>query len=114
MLKRMAASAVAVGAVAVVWGTSATGATGSQQFRVSGVDNGGRVYASGPVSGSGRDIVLGQDADKFVFPAGSVLVSHHATSTRQSFDPRSCSGRFTESGTYSLSSGTGAYKGVTG
>ena len=114
MFKRVAASVVAVGAVAVVWGSSAAGATGSQRFSISGGANGGRVYAAGPISGSGRDVVLGQDLDKFVFPKGSVLVSHHASSTNESFDPRTCSGRFTESGTYSLSSGTGAYKGVTG
>ena len=114
MLKRMAASTVAVAAVAVVWAGSATGATGSQRFSISGSDNGGHVYASGPISGSGRDIVMGANADKFVFPAGSVVISHHATSQHDNFDPRSCTDRFTESGTYSLSSGTGAYAGVTG
>jgi len=114
MFKRVAASLVAVGAVALVWAGSATGATGSQRFTISGSDNGGHVYASGPISGSGHDVVLGQNADRFVFPAGSVLVSHHATSMNDNFDPRSCLDRFTESGTYSLSSGTGAYKGVSG
>ena len=114
MFKRVAASLVAVGAVAVVWAGSATGATGSQRFSISGSNTGGSVYASGPISGSGRDIVFGQNADKFVFPAGSVLVSHQATSQNQTFDPRSCLSRFTESGTYQLVSGTGAYRGVTG
>ena len=114
MFKRVAASVVAVGAVAVVWASAATGATGSQRFTISGSNSGGHVYASGPISGSGRDVVLGQNADKFIFPAGSVLVSHHATSQSDNFDPRSCMDRFTESGTYSLSSGTGTYKGVTG
>jgi hypothetical protein len=114
MFKRVAASVVAVGAVAVVWAGSATGATGSQRFSVSGSDNGGSVYASGPISGSGRDIVLGQNADKFVFRGGSVTVSHWATSQNQTFDPRSCLGRFTESGNYSIASGSGIYKGVSG
>jgi len=114
MFKRVAASVVAAGAVAVVWAGSAAGATGSQRFTISGSNNSGRVYATGPISGSGRDIVMGQELDKFVFAKGSVLVSHHATSMNDNFDPRSCMDRFTESGTYSLSSGTGAYKGVTG
>jgi hypothetical protein len=114
MFKRVAASVAAVGAVAVVWAGSATGATGSQRFTISGSNNGGTVYASGPISGSGRDIALNQNADKFVFRGGSVLVSHHATSQNQTFDPRSCLARFTESGTYQLVSGTGAYRGVTG
>ena len=114
MIKRLAVSVVAVGAVAVAWAGSATGLSGSQRFSISGTDTGGTVYASGPISGSGRDKVLGENADKFTFAKGSVLVSHHATSQNQSFDPRTCLGQFTESGTYSLSSGTGAYKGVTG
>ena len=114
MLKRVAASVVAVGAAAVIWAGSATGTTGSQRFSISGSNNGGSVYASGPISGSGRDIVFGQNADKFVFPAGSVWVSHQATSQNQTVDPRSCLGRFTESGTYQLVKGTGAYRGVTG
>jgi len=114
MFKRVAASLVAVGAVAVVWAGSATGATGSQRFSISGSNTGGHVYASGPISGSGRDIVMGVTLDKFVFPRGSVTVSHHATSQNQTFDPRSCLGRFSESGTYSISSGTGAYSGATG
>jgi len=114
MFKRVAASVVAVGAVAVVWAGSATGTTGSQRFSVSGGNKGGSVYASGPISGSGRDIVMGQNADTFVFPGGSVLVSHQASSQNQTVDPRSCLGRFTESGTYQLVSGTGVYRGVTG
>lgn len=114
MFKRVAASVVAVGAVAVVWAGSATGTTGSQRFSISATDNGGTVWASGPISGSGRDKPLSENLDKFIFPAGSVLVSHHATSQNQTFDPRSCLSRFTESGTYQLSSGTGAYRGVTG
>jgi len=114
MLKRVAVSMVAVGAAAVVWAGSATGATGSQRFSISAGSSGGSVYASGPISGSGRDVPLNQNADKFVFANGWVLVSHHATSQNQTFDPRSCLGQFTESGTYSLVKGTGAYKGVTG
>jgi hypothetical protein len=114
MLKRMAVSAVAVGAAAVVWSGSAMGTTGSQRFSVSAGNAGGSVYASGPISGSGRDVVLGQNADKFVFTNGWVLVSHSATSQNQSFDPRTCLSRFTESGTYQLVKGTGVYRGVTG
>jgi hypothetical protein len=114
MFKRVAASVVAVGAVAVVWAGSATGTTGSQRFSISGSNAGGSVYASGPISGSGRDIVMGQNADKFVFAGGSVTVNHQATSQNQTMDPRSCLGRFTEVGNYQLVSGTGAYRGVSG
>jgi hypothetical protein len=114
MLKRAAVSVLAVGAVAVVWAGAATGTTGSQRFSISGSNTGGSVWASGPIAGSGRDVVMGGNTDKFVFAAGSVTVNHQATSQNQTMDPRSCLGRFTESGNYQLVSGTGAYRGVSG
>ena len=118
MFKRVAASVVAVGAVAVVWAGSATGATGSQRFSISVNGSNGTVWASGPISGSGRDITFSRGRrngeDEFILPAGKVFVAHSASSQSQSFDPRSCLTRFSESGTYQLLSGTGAYRGVSG
>jgi hypothetical protein len=118
MLKRMALSAVAVGAAAVLWAGAASGTTGSQRFSISLSGSSGPVYASGPISGSGTDIQFTRGRrsgqDKFVFASGSVSVAHQATTQNQSFDPRSCLTQFTESGNYQLLSGTGAYRGVTG
>ncbi|MBV8161319.1 MAG: hypothetical protein JO265_10395 [Acidimicrobiia bacterium] len=114
MFKRVAVSAVAVGAAAVVWGAAASGATGSQRFSISGSNRGGAVYAAGPISGSGRDVVLGPNQDRFVFASGSVLVDHQPSSQTSTVDPRSCLGRFGESGNYQIVSGTGAYQGATG
>ena len=114
MIRRVAASAVAVGAVAVVWAGSASGVTGAQRLSISATNTGGVVWASGPISGSGNDVVLGPNQDRFVFAGGSVLVNHQASSQAQTFDPRSCLGRFGESGAYQLVSGTGAYTGVSG
>ena len=114
MLKRVAMSAVAVGAAAVVWASAAGATTGSQRFSISSGNTGGSVYASGPISGSGRDVPVNQNLDKFVFAGGTVWVSHSASSQNQTFDPRSCLSKFTESGTYSLVKGSGVYKGVSG
>ena len=114
MFKRVAISAVAVGAAAVVWAAAAGGATGSQRFSIAAGNTGGNVWASGPITGSGRDVVLGPNQDRFVFAAGTVLVNHQASSQSSTFDPRSCLGRFGESGNYQLASGTGAYAGVSG
>ncbi len=118
MFKRVAVSVVAVGAAAVVWAGAASGTTGSQRFSISISGTTGPVYASGPISGSGTDIEFtrGRRAgtDKFVFANGSVFVAHQASSQSQSFDPRSCLTQFTESGNYQLTSGAGAYRGVTG
>lgn len=114
MLKRVALSAVAVGAAAVVWAGGASGATGSQRFTISATNTGGYVYASGPIAGSGRDVPLNQNLDKFVFAGGSIWVSHQASSQNETGDPRTCLGRFSESGNYQLVKGSGVYSGVSG
>src|SRR5436305_12198588 len=88
MLKRVAASVVAVGAVAVVWAGSASGTTGSQRFSISAGNTGGSVYASGPISGSGRLVTLSQNLDRFVFPGGSLLLRHQPSSQHPTLDPR--------------------------
>jgi hypothetical protein len=115
MVKRVALAAAAAATVATVWAGTAVGVSGSQQFSISGSNTGGTVYASGPISGTGQDKVTGPESDKFMFAGGNVSVSHHATSqSGGAMDPRSCAATFRESGTYTLVSGSGKYKGVTG
>jgi hypothetical protein len=115
MFKRVAVAAAGAAAVATVWAGTAVGASGAQRFSISATDNTGTVYASGPVSGTGTDKAIDQNTDKFTFAGGKVWVSHHATSqTGGNIDPRTCAGRFSEKGTYTLVSGTGMYRGVSG
>jgi hypothetical protein len=114
MFKRVAVAAAAAAAVATVWAGTAVGASGNQSFRISGSNTGGTVYASGVISGSGTDKVIGDNLDKFIFAAGNVWVSHHVTTDNGSFDPRTCSGRINEKGTYQIVRGSGAYRGATG
>jgi hypothetical protein len=74
------------------------------------------VIANGPIHARGRDVVVSNTKDRFVFPRGSVTVVHHATpgSSRSSFDPVTCLTRQSERGTYRVTHGTGAYDDATG
>jgi hypothetical protein len=72
------------------------------------------ITAAGPISATGTDVQLGAHRDNFVFPAGTLTVRHEPQTTSQKFDSRTCVGTFTETGTYDISNGTGAYKHVTG
>jgi hypothetical protein len=67
------------------------------------------VAATGPIDAHGRDVVLTNNKDRFVFPKGAVIVVHKVTKMSQSQDPGSCSASFTQQGTYTVVSGTGAY-----
>jgi len=72
------------------------------------------VTASGPIHAAGRDVVVNDNRDRFVFPKGTLVVAHHAVSSHDSFDPTTCLGRATETGTYQIVRGTDAYSGASG
>jgi hypothetical protein len=69
----------------------------------------GTVWATGPVSGRGSDVVIDEHTDRFVFPTGSITVSHHITSQHDNQDAAVCTFTHEEHGVYSVISGTGAY-----
>jgi hypothetical protein len=77
-------------------------------------DDKATVTASGPISGTGKDVVVNDTTDKFVFSKGNVTVVHTPGSNHESFNPQSCTGTFTERGTFQITGGTGKYKGATG
>jgi hypothetical protein len=77
------------------------------------------VAAAGPIQGTGGSVVLTDDGegngiDKVTFKKGTFLVDHQDTSSTGSFNENVCIARFSGTGTYTLSDGTGAYAGVTG
>jgi hypothetical protein len=67
------------------------------------------AIASGPIHARGTDIVINDNNDVFKFPAGTVRVHHVAKHSHSTFDKVTCYGTQTETGTYRISSGTGAY-----
>jgi hypothetical protein len=108
------ASVAAVG----VMGTGIAGASTPTEYftavSTSPTATAATVVAAGPISASGTDVVLGAHRDKFVFPAGTLTIRHEPLTEKQTFDSRTCVGTFTETGTYVISRGTGAYAHVTG
>ncbi|HEX7276637.1 MAG TPA: hypothetical protein VF244_04620 [Acidimicrobiales bacterium] len=98
--------------------TAAT--TGAQSFTIYFIDDAaGTVVAKGPVAGTGTETEISNDGegtgiDLAVFKNGSVKILHTETDFSDSFNESTCVGRFRGEGDYTLISGTGAYKGVSG
>ncbi|HEY5012154.1 MAG TPA: hypothetical protein VIK61_05540 [Acidimicrobiia bacterium] len=107
------ASILAVGAI----GTGVAGASTQTEYFTAtqtSVDGPQTVVAAGPISATGTDVQTGLHRDQFVFPAGVLTIRHEPVTRTQSYDSRTCLSRFTETGTYVIAKGTGAYVHVTG
>jgi hypothetical protein len=72
------------------------------------------IVASGPIHATGSDTVIDDTHDTFVFPDGSINVTHTPKHTRDFSDPVTCLFREHESGSYRITGGTGAYADVSG
>jgi hypothetical protein len=91
--------------------------SGNEHFQLmstSGDTNGSPVIATGLFTAGGRDHVVNDSTDKFVFPKGTITVKHSQAKGPESFNPRTCLLRVNQHGTYRLVAGTGAYAGITG
>jgi hypothetical protein len=92
-------------------------ASGTEHFQLmstNGDTNRAPVIATGLFTAGGRDHVVNNSIDKFVFPNGTVTVKHSQSKGPQSFNPRTCLLRVNQHGTYKILSGTGAYARITG
>jgi hypothetical protein len=67
------------------------------------------VIATGPIHARGYDIATGTLTDTLVFPKGSLFMRHTPTNHHWGFDKVTGSGTETETGTYDVTGGTGAY-----
>ncbi len=82
------------------------------------------VYAAGPISGVGTDLLLEEGIDpstgrtqrktETVFPEGSTFNTLTVLENRLSFDPRTCVVRISGRSHLDITGGTGAYEGATG
>jgi hypothetical protein len=91
--------------------------SGIEHFRLmstTGDTNHSPVIATGLFTAGGRDHVVSNNTDKFVFPKGTITVRHSNSKGPQSFNPRTCLLRVNQHGTYRILRGTGAYTGITG
>jgi hypothetical protein len=72
------------------------------------------VSATGPIHELGKDVVLSDTKDRFVFKKGALNVTHKPKSQTQHFDKATCTGRFAEKGSYTVTGGSGAYAKASG
>jgi hypothetical protein len=118
ILGALSAIALTVGGVAPYAAADNNSHSGTQHFLLleTGVSANPpqALIATGPIHAAGKDVVLSDTLDRFVFPKGNVRIKHTPQSSNDTFDPVTCLGTFTESGTYQLVSGTGAYDHVRG
>lgn len=115
ILGLVSAAALVLGGIAPSASASARISGWEHFLLVSTSENGNpTVVGTGPIHAVGTDIAVNNHRDRFKFPAGAVKVDHYATSHHESFDPTTCVGRATESGTYTIAGGTGKYEDARG
>lgn len=123
--RALSLAVVLTGAMLSIPASSATGQSttaavhGHQRFLLIGTDpteEGGTVLGFGPIHAKGKDVVINDNRDRFEFPRGNVVIRHRATkgSTHERHDSKNCYFKFTERGTWTAVSGTGAYAKVSG
>ena len=93
-------------------------ATGTEHFQLVGTSTTsrtGHVIAYGVFTGAAAVDHMGKTAAKFVFSNGSFKVSFkNGKGGTESFNPKTCLAQASQPGTYTISGGTGKYKGITG
>jgi hypothetical protein len=133
--KRVAVAAMIGAAVAAVVGLAVpagaspiaarpAAVTGTEHFQVMSTSTANTpnspLLAWGVFTGAGVDRVISSNAagtkgvDMFIFPNGKFKVTHTAKHQKQSFNARTCFYAFSETGVFTLSGGTGKYKGISG
>ena len=71
------------------------------------------AIATGVFTAGGTD-TPGRAVDTLKFPGGTFKVNHGAAQGKQTLNPQTCLFTATETGTYTISGGTGAYTGISG
>ena len=115
-----AACAMAVTGVTAASAASPAGArpgvSGTEHFSVmttSPTSTRDSAIATGVFTAGGVDI-SGRTVDTLKFPGGTFKVNHGAAHGKQTLNPKTCLFTASETGTYTISSGTGIYTGISG
>jgi hypothetical protein len=123
MRKIITSAAAAAAAVALLGGTGIAAASSHaaavktetfQLMSTSTTSNKSSMIAYGAFTAAGVDVSGAHNTDTITFPNGTLTLVHKKTGLKQHFDPTTCLFTGTETATYTLGNGTGAYKGVTG
>jgi hypothetical protein len=98
--------------------------TGTEHFQVMNTSTSNSpnspLIAWGVFTAAGVDRQISSNAagtkgvDTFIFANGKFNVNHTAKTQRQSFNAKTCFFSFSETGVFTLSRGTGKYKGISG
>jgi len=98
--------------------------TGTEHFQVMSTATNNSpsspLIAWGVFTGAGVDREISSNpagtkgVDTFTFAGGKFKVTHTAKTQKQSFNARTCFFSFSETGVFTLSGGTGKYKGISG
>jgi hypothetical protein len=107
-----AAAAVAVGTTVAAAAPAAQ--TEYIQFLSTNPNGNPVVIGKGPIHARGTDLALDAHHDRITFPKGTLRIRHTRVSQGGSFDRTTCYGRQTESGTYTVTGGSGAYAHASG
>ena len=116
ILGLVSAAALVIGGVAPSASASTTH-SGWERFLIVQTDETATinpVIGDGPIHARGRDVQVNNHRDRFAFPAGAVKIDHYATAHHESFDPKTCVGRVSETGVYTVNGGTGRYSNASG
>jgi hypothetical protein len=118
MKARLLLSATVVGLASVASFpevASASSTSGTEHIQITTTNNNpGAVLARGVFTASGIDYPKSGDTDLFVFPTGAFTVHHPGGSAKFSLNPKTCLLRFNFAGSYTLKSGVGDYRGISG
>ncbi len=109
------AAAAAAATMGITGVAAASGTTQTEHFSIvstSFSSSAESIIATGAFTAGGTDI-SGNKVDTATFPRGTIKIAHTGTQ-KGSFNPKTCLDSVTGTGTYSLSAGTGAYKGIHG
>jgi hypothetical protein len=105
-------------ALTVPAGASPAGVSGTMRLQgvtTSAAAVSAQVIAYGAFTAYGTGYFVDDTTDKIAFADGAFMVSHPAPSGGNPvFNTKTCLAQFTEKGTYTLSGGTGRYKGIGG
>jgi hypothetical protein len=133
--KRAAVAAMLGAAVATVLGLAVpagasplaarpAAVTGAEHFQVMSTATNNSLnsplIAWGVFTGAGVDHEISSNAagtkgvDSFIFANGKFTVTHTAKTQKQAFNARTCFYSFSQTGVFTLSGGTGKYKGISG
>jgi len=113
-----AAAAAVIGGAGLAVASTHTGVSGTENFQMmttSGTGSTASVIASGVFTAPAVDHEhQATNTATFTFSNGTINLKHSKGTGTQQFNPKTCLLTINEHGTYTLTSGTGAYAGITG